>query len=182
MAAQFKVCDTPCAVKTFDTGNATIADMSIRDEYRRTTFRLPPGLYEQLRKVAAAGDRSANAQVIKYIREGLERDEAGQEAASKALGEETVQHAQSLSGEPVPAEDLELSFLRDALQIVEEGAQHQKRKLSTEEKAEWIVLVYRIKRMMPNFESADLAARIQQEMKAKGGQGKGGQGGAEDCG
>ena len=36
--------------------------------------------------------------------------------------------------------------------------------LGVDEEAEWVIAVYRIKRMMTTFEPSDLAARIQEEM------------------
>ncbi|MFP3915607.1 MAG: Arc family DNA-binding protein [Thiohalorhabdus sp.] len=155
--------------------------MGSQDEYRRTTFRLPPGMYEEVRKVARQGDRSANAQMIKFIREGLERHYAGEwGGAPMSVGDQVGAYARSLSGEPVPAGGVELEYIQRAVELVEEAARSLRLDLEPRELAEWVALLYGIKRMAPTFEWETLGEQVRREMRewqAKGRQQGGGEGG-----
>lgn len=39
-----------------------------------TSIRVPVKIYEQIRLIAQRGDRSINMQLLRYIRQGLERE------------------------------------------------------------------------------------------------------------
>jgi hypothetical protein len=146
--------------------------MAKADDQRQITIRIDPELYDRVAEIAAEQERSMNSQIGKLLEAAANRlrNPKGRPAG---LGEDRGGYAKSLSGKAVPAEDLELSFLRDALWIVEEGAKQGGLTLTVDEKAEWVILVYRIKRMMPTFEPSDLAARIQEEMMMRAEKGEG---------
>lgn len=140
--------------------------MAKADDQRQLTIRLDPELYDRVSRIAGDHDRSMNGQISKLLEAAADRlEKEGDKLAG--IGEDQGSYAMSLSGERVPEADLELAYLRDALWVVEEGARAEGVALALEEKAEWIVLVYRIKRMMPTFEAPELTDRVRREMRTR---------------
>jgi hypothetical protein len=49
-----------------------------------TNIRLPGDLYEEIKAIALREDRSLNAQMVRFLRDAVDREKTDAEAAAKA--------------------------------------------------------------------------------------------------